>query len=44
MDRAGEAEEFQDMATTALPEWALEADIELEKSNILLLVRADATQ
>ncbi len=26
-------------ALAAIPEWALEADLELEKSNILLLVR-----
>ena len=28
-----------DDPATPLPEWALQADIELEKSNILLLVR-----
>ena len=34
---AGGEEERE--AWAAIPEWALEADLELEKSNILLLVR-----
>ena len=37
--RQGGPTEEEREALAAIPEWALEADLELEKSNILLLVR-----